>query len=114
MGSEGVEDWGGEDINDALNMVEVAKNVPEADPDRIAIEGASRGGMTTYMALTRYNRFRCAIVHAGITDVERLCEQKADFKKYLNRLFKGLCDEDRVENLKARSAIGCREMSPCL
>jgi dipeptidyl aminopeptidase/acylaminoacyl peptidase len=112
MGSEGVEDWGGDDINDALNMIEVAKNIPEADPDRIAIEGASRGGMTTYMALIRYDHFRCAIVHAGITDVERLCEQKADFKKHLNRLFKGLCEEGRLKNIKARSAVSFADKLP--
>ena len=111
-GSEGVEDWGGEDINDALNLIEVAKNIPEADPDLIAVEGASRGGITTYMALTRYSDFKCAIVHAGITDVARLCEQKEDFRKYLNRLFKNLCDEDKQEKLKERSAVAFADRLP--
>ena len=111
-GSEGKEDWGGEDIDDALNLVEVAKNIPEADPDLIAIEGASRGGMTTYMALTRYDNFKCAIVHAGITDVARLCEQKENFRKYLNRLFKNLCDEDKREKLKERSVVSFADRLP--
>ena len=111
-GSEGVEDWGGEDINDALNLVEVAKNIPEADPDLIAVEGASRGGMTTYMALTRFNKFKCAIVHAGITDVARLCEQKENFRKYLNRLFKNLCEDDKGKKLKERSAVSFADRLP--
>jgi len=111
-GSEGVEDWGGEDINDALNLIEVVKNIPEADPDLIAIEGASRGGVTTYMALTRYDNFKCAIVHAGITDVARLCEQKEDFRKYLNRLFKNLCEDDKREKLKERSAVSFADQFP--
>jgi len=104
-GSEGEEDWGGEDINDALNMLEVAKNIPEADPDLCAVEGASRGGVTTYRAMTQYNGFKCAIVHAGITDVALLCEQKSDFKKYLKKLFGHLCDEDQKEELNKRSAV---------
>ncbi|UCD95391.1 MAG: prolyl oligopeptidase family serine peptidase, partial [Candidatus Zixiibacteriota bacterium] len=76
MGSDAVEDWGGDDLTDALNMIEVAKNLPECDTEKIAIEGASRGGMTTYRALLEYNRFKCAIVHAGITDVPALVKAR--------------------------------------
>ncbi|MBD3257712.1 prolyl oligopeptidase family serine peptidase, partial [candidate division GN15 bacterium] len=48
MESEGVEDWGGEDIRDAHHLLETAKDIPGADLSRVGIEGASRGGMTTY------------------------------------------------------------------
>ncbi|MFZ5981126.1 MAG: alpha/beta hydrolase family protein [Candidatus Zixiibacteriota bacterium] len=111
-GSEGEEDWGGEDVNDTLNLLEVANNIPEADPELCAIEGASRGGLTTYRALSMNHSFKCAIVHAGITDVVRLCEQKSDFKKYLKKLFGHLCDDDRQEELHRRSAVRFAEQLP--
>ncbi len=111
-GSEGTETWGGDDVSDSLNLIETSRNIPEADTDLVAIEGASRGGMTTYLALTRYARFKCAIVHAGITDVNLLCEQKEDFRKYLNKLFKNLCREDRRAELDRRSAVHFAEKLP--
>jgi len=104
-GSEGTEDWGGKDVNDAYNLLETAKFVPGCDLDRVAIEGASRGGMTTYRILQRDDRFKCALVHAGLTDIFSLCEQKQDFKDYVKSLFARYSNADRKAELAKRSVI---------
>ncbi|MDH4156150.1 MAG: prolyl oligopeptidase family serine peptidase [candidate division Zixibacteria bacterium] len=104
-GGEGEEDWAGSDVNDALNLLKVAEQMPDADTDRVAIEGASRGGMTTYRALTMDDRFRCAIVHAGIADLVALEKQKKDFSKFLHKLFGHLPPEEKLHLLKSRSAV---------
>ena len=104
-GSEGEEDWAGSDVNDSLNLLKAAEHIPEADTERVAIEGASRGGMTTYRALTIDDRFRCAIVHAGIADLVALEKQKADFAKFLYKLFGHLPPEEKLNLLKSRSAV---------
>ncbi len=111
-GGEGVEDWGGEDLTDALNMIEVAKNIPQADPDRVAIEGASRGGMTTYRALVAHDGFKCAIVHAGITDLERLAEGRPDFQILLERQFGNLDEKERQEKIQSISAVHIADRFP--
>jgi dipeptidyl aminopeptidase/acylaminoacyl peptidase len=104
-GSEGEEDWGGNDVHDSLNLLQVASLLPEADPGKVAIEGASRGGMTTYRALTMENSFRCAIVHAGITDLAALAEEKKDFVRFLNKIFGHLPEKRRQEEYRRRSAV---------
>ena len=104
-GSEGKEDWGGKDLDDSLNLLKVAENTPECDMSRVAVEGASRGGLVTYRALLKEHRFKCAIVHAGITDVLRLCHTKNEFRQYLNQKFDNLCAEDREAQLRRLSVI---------
>ncbi len=103
-GGEGVEDWGGEDVRDAYNLIGLAETLPYCDTNRIAVEGASRGGMTTYRLLTMYDRFKCAIVHAGVADVDKLCEVREDFCKLFDKLFGDLPVSQRFEEIKKRSA----------
>jgi len=105
MGSEGNEEWGAGDLTDSLNLIKVAENIPECDLDRIAIEGPSRGGMVTYRALKEYRRFKCAIVHAGITDVFRLPETRPGFKEFVNRQFGDMNERQRTEAIINISAV---------
>ena len=105
VGSDGVEDWGGDDLNDALNMIEVAKNLDECDLSRIAVEGASRGGMTTYRALLRYDKFKCAIIHAGITDVPSLLKFKPRFGEFVDGQYSDLSEEEKTKELQNISAV---------
>jgi len=112
MGSEGVEDWGGDDLNDALNMIEAAENLPECDTGRIAVEGASRGGMTTYRALLRYDQFKCAIVHAGITDVPALIKARPGFERFISDRYSHLSEEQKAAELKAISAVHFADRLP--
>src|SRR5215467_9800462 len=52
-GSEGKDEYGGADVDDVLNLIPVLEAVPVADTGRIGVMGASRGGIMTYLALTR-------------------------------------------------------------
>jgi len=111
-GSEGVEDWGGADVNDAINLIDVARELPYCDVDRIAIEGASRGGMTTYRALTMYDRFRCAITHAGLADTFEILKHRNDLGAFVFKKFGHLPDETRDEELARRSATRFADRLP--
>ncbi|MEW6050250.1 MAG: prolyl oligopeptidase family serine peptidase [Candidatus Zixiibacteriota bacterium] len=104
-GGEGTEDFGGDDVNDAFAMLEVAKNIPECDLSRVAVEGASRGGMTTYQLLTRYDKFRCAIVHAGLTDLAARCAANEDFRKFMRQKLSHLTEDQLQAEVRRRSAI---------
>ena len=104
-GGEGEEDWGGKDIIDALNMIEVARNLSECDHSKLAVEGASRGGMTTYRMLLKDSRFKCAIVHAGISDVARIREHSDNFKKFSEKLLSDLSEDEQERALRNLSAV---------
>jgi dipeptidyl aminopeptidase/acylaminoacyl peptidase len=65
-------DWGGADLDDLLAAVEVAlARHPDAlDPARVAIMGGSFGGFMATWAITRTDRFRCAVAGAPVTWLE--------------------------------------------
>jgi dipeptidyl aminopeptidase/acylaminoacyl peptidase len=49
-GSEGFDTFGGEDVNDVLNLIALLDAHPKADASRIGMYGHSRGGLMTYLA----------------------------------------------------------------
>lgn len=67
--SEGMDEFGGADVNDIMRLTEIAEYIPQADTDIMGIEGWSRGGMMTYLVLCRTDRFKAAVISGGITDL---------------------------------------------
>ena len=68
-GGEGREEFGGADVNDVLNLIPVLQSWPQADPSRVGMYGWSRGGMMTYLAITRTTNVCAAVIGAGPTDL---------------------------------------------
>ena len=105
-GGEGADGFGGDDLNDVLNLTPLAEEFPQADSDIWGIEGWSRGGMMTYLTLTRSNIFKAAVVTGGIANLR--CN--ADESKFMKRLyqvtmgkygsgeFQGKCDSRSIIN----------------
>lgn len=112
MGSDGEEEWGDGDIRDAHALLRVAETLPNIDMSRLAVEGASRGGMTTYMLLLRESRFRCAIVHAGIADLFTLTGMRSDLVSIIEKKFGWLSETERTIQLKNRSALSFADQLP--
>jgi dipeptidyl aminopeptidase/acylaminoacyl peptidase len=61
-------DVGGADYRDVLAAVDTAVERGIADPQRLAIGGWSQGGFMAAWAVTQTQRFRAAIVGAGVSD----------------------------------------------
>ncbi|MBQ4803112.1 S9 family peptidase [Aquimarina sp. MMG015] len=70
--SEGMEEFGGNDINDVLNLSKVIKELPKADTTRIGMYGWSRGGMMTYIALTKMNNIKAAVTGGAKSDLRTI------------------------------------------
>lgn len=66
--SEGEDEFGGKDINDVLNLIELLSEIPEADTSKVGMYGWSRGGMMTYLALTKTNKIKAAITGGAPSD----------------------------------------------
>jgi len=105
MGSDGNDDWGGNDVYDALRMLDIASELPFADTNRVAIEGASRGGMTTYRAMAIDHRFKCAIVHAGISDLFEMEKYDKHFAEIIEHHTKNLTPDEKQAKLSSISGI---------
>jgi dipeptidyl aminopeptidase/acylaminoacyl peptidase len=66
-GSEGTEEWGAGDVNDAMNALALLQSFDYVDTERIGIIGGSRGGMMALQMLTRTNAFRAAVTFGAPT-----------------------------------------------
>ncbi|SBV37982.1 Dipeptidyl aminopeptidase/acylaminoacyl peptidase [uncultured Stenotrophomonas sp.] len=62
-------DWGGKDFQDILDGLDLLEREGVADPQRLAIGGWSYGGYMAAWAVTQSDRFRTAIVGAGVIDI---------------------------------------------
>lgn len=78
--SEGKDEFGGNDINDVMNLLPVLSQIKNADTSKIGIHGWSRGGMMTYLALKKTNRFKAAVVGAGAADLYSTLKLRKDFE----------------------------------
>jgi dipeptidyl aminopeptidase/acylaminoacyl peptidase len=62
-------DWGGADYQDVLDGLDQIVEQGIADPERVAIGGWSYGGYMSAWAVTQGDRFKTAIVGAGVIDI---------------------------------------------
>lgn len=97
-GGEGHDDFGGDDVNDVLNLIPLADEIPQANKDVWGIEGWSRGGMMTYLSLTRTNIFKAAVVIGGIANLR--CN--ADESKFMRRLYEHTLGRYEESEFKSR------------
>ncbi len=108
-GGEGKDEFGGSDLNDVLNLIDIAEELEFIDENNIAIEGWSRGGMMTYLALTKYHKFKAAVITGGIANLR--CN--ADESKFMKRLYQVTMgkhgDEDFNKRCESRSIVGFAE-----
>jgi dipeptidyl aminopeptidase/acylaminoacyl peptidase len=66
-------DWGGKDVQDLLTGVDHFINLGIADPERLGITGWSYGGFLTAAIIAQTDRFKAAVIGAGMTDLVSYC-----------------------------------------
>jgi dipeptidyl aminopeptidase/acylaminoacyl peptidase len=104
-GGEGTEEFGGKDINDVFNLIPLLNNLDKADTSRIGMWGTSRGGMMTYLSLTKTSRLKAAVVLTGIGDFKYAIEHtNFNSDSMFNARFPGY-RENKEGFIKARSPI---------
>jgi dienelactone hydrolase len=103
-GGEGKEDFGGNDIDDVLNLILLAQSLPFVSPNDIFMAGISRGGLMTYIALSKTDKIRAAAVYSGCTDIIQTYNELPSMKQVLIDLIGGTPTEKKAE-YEARSAI---------
>lgn len=102
------DEFGGRDVNDVMNLFPVADGLNYCDAGNAGMEGWSRGGMMTYLILSRTERLKCAVIISGLADLLRSEERRSDLSKVYKKIF-GTEPEEMMENLKERSAVNFPE-----
>ncbi len=80
-GSEGKEEWGAGDIDDAMNLLPLIADLKYVDQNRIGIIAGSRGGMMAFQMLTRTDIFKAAVTVGAPTIFNSLPGEDYIFKK---------------------------------
>lgn len=79
--------WGIVDVDDCANAARHLAARGDADPERLAIDGASAGGYTTLAALTFHDVFRAGTSLYGVSDLEALAKETHKYEsRYLDSL----------------------------
>ncbi len=99
-GSEGHDEYGGKDLNDVLKLRTILHRIPSADVKRIGVIGHSRGGMMTYLLLSKHRWIRAAVSVAGLADFVRMVKKRKRMASVAKLAFGGSRRE-----LKKRSAV---------
>lgn len=106
---EGVDEFGGAELIDIINMTHTASEFPFADTEKWGIEGWSRGGLMSYLILSKYNFFKTALITGGITDLKEAYHAVDTIKKGVDNLTNFANLEDF---LYSRSIINFYEKLP--
>lgn len=106
---EGEEEFGGSDVNDIINLVNSADEIPFADTSKWGIEGWSRGGMMTYLTLKRLPVFRAAVITCGISDLDLTFRANPELRARNYELIKNW---DYEKEAAARSAVKFADLLP--
>ncbi|MEO1513603.1 MAG: prolyl oligopeptidase family serine peptidase [Bacteroidota bacterium] len=104
-GSEGREEFGGKDVNDVVALTEVLKEVEGADPNRIGMYGWSRGGMMTYIALTKTDKIKAAVVGGAVSDNRASIKDRPEMETNVLAELIPNYQAQKEEELDKRSAI---------
>ncbi len=108
-GSEGKEHLGGDDVNDILNLLPLADEIPHADKNIWGMEGWSRGGMMTYLTLLKKRNFRCAVLVGAISNLGQYVLENPGKKN----IYKEIIDGENFEaELEKRTIINFVDKLP--
>lgn len=102
-GGEGQDEFGGQDIDDVLNLFPLARSLGYVDVNNIFMLGLSRGGMMTYLAIKNRAPINAAAVVGAPTDIE---EDDRD-RPYMTEIYRELWpdyDLDAHQCYQRRSA----------
>lgn len=105
----GIDEFGGSDLDDVTNLTEVTSQIAIADTSRMGIEGWSRGGMMTFLTLRKLRNFKCAVIISGISDVSDTYRNSNTVRELIQDQFPGAEPEKEMRN---RSAIHFADQLP--
>lgn len=99
-----INDWGGGDYQDIMTGVDALIERGIADPDRLAHIGWSYGGYMTAWVITQTDRFKAAMVGAGLTNMWSMYGTN-DIPNVLVSYFGGITGTETLPLYLERSAM---------
>ncbi|PQJ73132.1 alpha/beta hydrolase family protein [Polaribacter butkevichii] len=106
------DEFGGKDVNDITILPKVLKEIEDADTTKIGMYGWSRGGMMTYIALTKMDNIKAAVVGGAVSDSFSSIKDRPIMESGVYaKLIPNYADNKEME-LEKRSAIKWADKFP--
>lgn len=104
-GAEGVDEVGGGDLADLMNVAPLVRQLPWANPDRVYLLGVSRGGMMVYQAVRDGFPAKAAATVGAFSDFTKLIDAHPKVYHPLVRKIWSDYEERAAEIHERRSAL---------
>ena len=104
-GGTGKEQFGGDDVNDVLALVDICEELSFVKSGGVFMAGHSRGGMMTYLSCARDSRIKAATIGAGVADCFMMYNSREQSMKDVFHELVGGSPEELPEAFRARSAV---------
>ena len=113
LGSDGLDELGGEDVNDVLNLIPLADELEFADTTIWGMEGWSRGGMMTYLSIVKSKvNFKAVIIVGGVSNLHCNDKDSPYIKLVSEKIFPGLPIEKFAYECEKRSVTSFIDKLP--
>ncbi len=99
------DEFGGVEVNDVINVLKAGMELAEFDGENAGVEGWSRGGMMTYLMLTRVKFLKCAVSVSGLSNLRRNFELNPKLKKKFFDKFSRFSPDIISKEMDLRSAV---------
>lgn len=106
-----VDEFGGRDVQDVVNIVKLATGLPYVDQDDMHMVGVSRGGMSSFLALLDVDNIKSITVVGSPSDLFKSLEERPEMENVFNLRVPDLAD-NRDNELKKRSVVSWAEDIP--
>lgn len=107
----GKDQFGGADVQDIHQLIELAKKLPGADAENIFLYGISRGGIMSYLTARQRDDIRALAITGAptdlVTELSRLPEMELVFRSLIPNY-----DQNKQQELRQRSVLFWAEELP--
>ncbi|ALE17183.1 putative peptidase [Altererythrobacter epoxidivorans] len=103
-GSEGEDEFGGDDVDDVRALIPLAESLGYVDTANVFAFGGSRGGMMTYQLAKGDSPLRAFSIQAGVSDLWRNVENRPGFEDMYAEMMPDYHAHGREAALTRRSA----------
>ena len=104
-GAPGHDELGGRDLDDLLNAIALARQLPDADPANVFLYGESRGGVMTLEALREHAQVNAAATVGAFTNLAQYFLETPGLEKSMAGVIWPDYADRRDEILRHRSAM---------
>lgn len=99
-----LDQYGGTDVNDVVNLLPIIEGTPTADSQRIAMIGVSRGSLMSYQAAVRMPQLKALVIKSGWSDLEKALETRVGMENIYNKFIPNYATNKNIE-LAKRSVL---------